>query len=172
MSGSTGAVSAPGGGTSGVTSTAPDSGTGTAVQNWPHVSFLELAALPTAVPCGRLHTRQVLWEWNLDYLADDAELLASELLSNAVKASWSADGTGLIAVRLLADRGRLLIEVWDQSPGDPRPRQADFESESGRGLAVIEAMSSRWGYQRVSNHRKVVWAELLADAGSHGGTVR
>jgi hypothetical protein len=50
---------------------------------WPHLSLLKLAALPTAVPCGRLHTREVLWEWKLGYLADDAELLTSELLSNA-----------------------------------------------------------------------------------------
>jgi anti-sigma regulatory factor (Ser/Thr protein kinase) len=53
---------------------------------WPQCSSLELAALPTVVPCGRLHTRQVLREWKLAHLADDAETLVSELLTNAVKA--------------------------------------------------------------------------------------
>src|ERR1700680_2977299 len=48
-----------------------DSGVGTAFHGWPHVSFLELAALPTAVPCGRLHVRQVVWEWQLGHLAAD-----------------------------------------------------------------------------------------------------
>src|ERR1700683_5444752 len=53
------------------------------LQVWPHVSILELTALPTAVACGRLHTRQVLWEWKLDTFADDAEVLASQLMNNS-----------------------------------------------------------------------------------------
>jgi anti-sigma regulatory factor (Ser/Thr protein kinase) len=138
-----------------------DSGVGTAIHGWPHVSFLELAALPTAVPCGRLHARQVLWEWQLGHLAEDAETLVSELLTNAVKASSSPDGVGLVVLRLLANRERLLIEVWDHNPDDPQPRQADAESESGRGFSVIEALSSRWGFRRLSYSVKVVWCELL-----------
>ncbi len=140
-----------------------DSGAGTAIQNWPHVSFLELAALPTAVPCGRLHARQVLWEWGNQYghLAEDSETLVSELLTNAVKASSSPDGAGLVVLRLLANRERLLVEVWDHNPDDPQPRRADAESESGRGFSVIEALSSRWGFRRLSYSLKVVWCELL-----------
>lgn len=128
---------------------------------WPMVSFLELAALPTAVPCGRLHAREILWEWRLHHLSVDAELLVSELLTNAVKASWSSAGAGLIALRLLANREQLLIEVWDDSPADPQHRYGDSASESGRGLSVIEALSNRWGYRRVTACRKVVWCELL-----------
>ena len=129
--------------------------------DWPHCSFLELAGLATAVPCGRLHTKHVLREWQLDHLIDDAETLVSELLTNAVKASWSPQGAGLIALRLLADRERLLIEVWDQSPADPQPREAHDESESGRGFTVIDAISHRWGFRRTSHSQKVVWCELL-----------
>jgi anti-sigma regulatory factor (Ser/Thr protein kinase) len=140
----------------------------TAIQNWPHVSFLELAALPTAVSCARLHARHVLWEWRLGQIAEDSELLVSELLSNAVKASWSAHGPGLVALRLLADYERLLIEVWDHNPGDPQPRQADCESESGRGFTVIEAISHQWGYERVSASLKVVWCELLIGGSGNG----
>jgi anti-sigma regulatory factor (Ser/Thr protein kinase) len=135
--------------------------------HWPHVSILELAALPTAVPRGRLHAKQVLWEWQLSHLANDAELLVSEALSNAVRASWQSGDT--IALRLLANRERLLIEVWDHNPADPEPRQADDESESGRGLTVIQAIANRWGYQHVSATLKVVWAELLTKAGLYEG---
>src|SRR5713101_5872411 len=46
---------------------------------WPLQSRLELAALPGAVPCARLHARQLLWEWGLATLAETAELLISEL---------------------------------------------------------------------------------------------
>lgn len=129
--------------------------------DWPKVSLLELGALPTAVPCGRLHARHVLREWLLGHLAADAELLVSELLSNAVTATRSAGETELIALRLLASPHQLLIEVWDRSPAVPRPREADDDAENGRGLAVIEALSHRWGFRHVSADLKVVWCELL-----------
>ncbi len=57
---------------------------------WPNHSTLELGALPSAVPCIRLHTTLVLREWQLAGLADAAELVASELATNAVQASSSA----------------------------------------------------------------------------------
>src|ERR1035437_2091178 len=57
---------------------------------WPLQSRLELAALPSAVPCVRLHARQLLWEWRLAALAETIELLVSELATNAVNASPDA----------------------------------------------------------------------------------
>jgi hypothetical protein len=42
---------------------------------WPLHSFLELGALPGAVPCARLHTRHLLWEWGLATLTDSTELV-------------------------------------------------------------------------------------------------
>ena len=48
---------------------------------------LELGAFPGAVPCARLHARQMLWEWRLTGLSDIAELLISELVTNAVQIS-------------------------------------------------------------------------------------
>jgi hypothetical protein len=51
---------------------------------WPLRSYLELGALPTAVPCARLHARQLVWEWGLNGLAASTELLISELATNAV----------------------------------------------------------------------------------------
>jgi anti-sigma regulatory factor (Ser/Thr protein kinase) len=100
---------------------------------WLNSSVLELAALPTAVACGRLHIKQLLWEWKLDTIADDAETLVSELLTNAVRASRSPRDASFIALRLLANRRQLIIEVWDQNPHDPQPHRADFDAEHGRG---------------------------------------
>jgi hypothetical protein len=54
-------------------------------------SYLELGALPTAVPRARLHARHVLWEWGLNGVAPDSELLVSELVTNAVKATAGRD---------------------------------------------------------------------------------
>ncbi len=50
-------------------------------------SYLELAAAPGAVPRARRHTRHMLAAWKLGHLADDAELVVSELLTNAVRAT-------------------------------------------------------------------------------------
>ena len=54
---------------------------------WPLRSYLELGALPTAVPCARLHAVHVLRDWDLRDLSDDAALIVSELVTNAVTAS-------------------------------------------------------------------------------------
>src|SRR5215831_12776343 len=119
MSGGTGAVWAEG--RSGVRQSA-ESATPVPVPprpTWPQVSLLELRALPTAVACGRLHAKQVLWEWKLDHLANDAVTLVSELLTNAIQASRTPQGAGLVTLRLLANHQQLIIEVWDQSPENP-----------------------------------------------------
>jgi hypothetical protein len=60
---------------------------GTVTQAWPLQTHLELAALPTAPGCARDHVRSLAHEWGLPGLADTAELLVSELVTNAVQAS-------------------------------------------------------------------------------------
>jgi hypothetical protein len=59
-------------------------GTGTALRR---MSVLELAPLPGATSCARLHAVHVLHEWGLRALADDAALIVSELITNAADAS-------------------------------------------------------------------------------------
>ena len=80
--------------------------------SWPLRSYLELGALPTAVPCARLHARQLAWEWGLDGLAESTELLVSELVTNAVQAMEQQDDQPAVRLRLSSDNARLLIEVW------------------------------------------------------------
>ena len=58
---------------------------GSPEDQWPLHSFLELGALPGAVPCARLHARHVLWEWGLASLTDDTELLVSEMITNGCR---------------------------------------------------------------------------------------
>ena len=125
-----------------------------------HESHLVLGALPGAVPCARLHTRLVLAEWGLARLNDTAELVVSELITNAVDVSVVLPDRPPIALRLLASEKSLVIEVWDQSPLDVEPREADADAECGRGLTVVAALSDRWGSKRTGPRRKVVWAEL------------
>jgi len=108
----------------------------------PRRSYLELGALPTAVPCARLHARHVLWEWGLNGLAPDSELLVSELVTNAVKATAGRDEAA-IRLRLSGDSARVLIEVWDADPRAPAPEDLgergtpDPQEEGGRGLFLV-----------------------------------
>ncbi|MGH3068165.1 MAG: ATP-binding protein, partial [Streptosporangiaceae bacterium] len=137
------------------------SGTRTAHQrSWPLVSSLEFGALETAVPCAQLHASTVIHEWGIGGLADDAELIVSELVTNALKASQSLREIRPFALCLRSDYKRLIIEVWDHCPREPRSALAGGDAEGGRGLLVVEALSARWGYERMGYSTKVVWAEL------------
>jgi anti-sigma regulatory factor (Ser/Thr protein kinase) len=124
-------------------------------------SVLEFAPLPGAIPCARLHTVHILHEWGLRELTDDAELIVSELMTNALTTSVALPERPPITLRLLASDASLVIEAWDQSPFDLEPRETDADAEHGRGLAVVAALSHRWGADRTGYHRKVVWAELV-----------
>jgi len=104
---------------------------------WALRSYLELGALPTAVPCARLHARHLLWEWGLNGLASDAELLVSELVTNAVKAT-AGQQQAAIRLQLSSDSASVLIEVWDADPQPPAPKDLtedgtpDFQEERSR----------------------------------------
>jgi anti-sigma regulatory factor (Ser/Thr protein kinase) len=131
-------------------------------------SHLVLGALPSAVPCARLHTRLVLAEWDLKPLAETAELLVSELVTNAVRASAGlpARHLGLPTVQLWlsADHERVLIEVWDADERMPVCEQPDPSAEHGRGLFLVETLSENWGTYRPAGYPgKIVWARCGAD---------
>lgn len=134
---------------------------------WPLCSSLELGALPTAVPCARLHARHLLREWGLNDLASSGELLVSELVTNAVQATAGHATHAPVRLRLSGDGARVLIEVWDADPRPPAPRDLgedglpDLEEEGGRGLFLVATLSTRWGWYPVQDPAgKVVWCEL------------
>lgn len=135
----------------------------TARGHWSLRSYLALGALSTAVPCARLHTRHVLWEWGQKSLAEDAELVVSELTTNAVTATQAIESLHPVRLWLLSDGSRTLVLTGDASPHAPRRTDPDEgEADGGRGLLLVEALSCNWGWYFI--HRvdvtKVVWAEL------------
>jgi anti-sigma regulatory factor (Ser/Thr protein kinase) len=130
---------------------------------WPLRSFLELGALPSAVPCARLHTRQLLWEWQLTDL-NDAELLVSEIVTNAIQVIQADMHRAPVRLWLLADRARLLILVWDASPLPPVCMDASADTENGRGLLLVQTISARWGWHFLPDKGgKVVWALAVVE---------
>jgi anti-sigma regulatory factor (Ser/Thr protein kinase) len=142
-----------------------------AVQHRPHPprllkdrpprAVLDLGAVSTAPGCARAWTRQVLREWQLSFLSDTAELIVSELTTNAMLASRRLDRP-FIRLILTLERGELAISVHDYCPSTPEPRNAGDEHEDGRGLLLVEAVSSRSGWYTVEDGApgKVVWAAL------------
>lgn len=133
-------------------------------------SGLTLAAVPTAVKCARVFARQRLSRWGLNRLIVDAELVLSELVTNAVNATgttnpaprWSElHNLALITVRLVITQDSLVIEVWDRDPSPPVPRQPEQADEGGRGLLVVAALCHRWNYFFPESGGKAVWGELV-----------
>ncbi|MGW7003056.1 SpoIIE family protein phosphatase [Streptomyces sp. NPDC054933] len=103
----------------------------------------------------RAATRQ-LTDWGLDETAFVAELLLSELVTNAIRY-----GTGPIQVRLLHDRS-LICEVSDASSTAPHLRQAATTDEGGRGLFLVAQLTQAWGTRYTANG-KIIWAECALD---------
>jgi anti-sigma regulatory factor (Ser/Thr protein kinase) len=129
---------------------------------WPLQDFLELGALPSAVSCARLHARLVIQEWGLAPLANNVELLVSELVTNAVHASWRFGSALPVRLWLLAGRERVLIIVWDASPHAPIRAEVSAEAGSGRGLMLVAAISAQWGTSATPSGGKTVWALITA----------
>lgn len=91
-------------------------------------------------------------------LLDDALLVVSELVTNAVK-----HGDGEITLRLWPGPDLVRIEVTDESPRYPEPVESDLDDEAGRGLQIVGALASSWGATPASTSwGKTVWVELAA----------
>ncbi|MGX1132897.1 PAS domain S-box-containing protein [Streptomyces glaucescens] len=116
---------------------------------------------PRSVGRAREYARGQLLSWDLEPLVDTAELLVSELVTNALRY-----GEGEIRLRLLLDR-TLVCEVWDSGLVQPRRRRARDTDEGGRGLQLVGLLSAAWGSRRT--HRgKTVWFELPLPDGENG----
>ncbi|QKW23477.1 SpoIIE family protein phosphatase [Kitasatospora sp. NA04385] len=101
----------------------------------------------------RRFTRATLDAWGLSALTDYAELVVSELVTNAL---LHADAPRRL--RIFRDR-TLTLEVSDAGGQPPRLRSSAEEDEGGRGIHLISELAHRWG-SRPTKHGKVVWAEI------------
>jgi serine phosphatase RsbU (regulator of sigma subunit)/anti-sigma regulatory factor (Ser/Thr protein kinase) len=117
-----------------------------------HVSW-KLPAELTSARKARSLIRRPLRRWDLAELIPTAELLVSELVTNAVRYAQ-----GRIGLRLVVEGG-LVCEVLDDSAALPRLRHPGEEDERGRGLQIVSQVAQRWGARRTSAG-KVVWCEL------------
>jgi hypothetical protein len=115
-----------------------------------------------AVGDARRFTRSTLQRWDLEGLLDSVELVASELVTNALRYGLTTDTTenAETAVRLSLVRWstRVVCAVRDPSSYGPAVKAPDWVAESGRGLHLVESFSETWGWHPLLGTGKVVWA--------------
>jgi len=123
-----------------------------------------LGTHPESVKTGRDFTRVTLGLWGMSMLIDVAELVVSELVTNALRhgvpAARRLASDHCVRLRLLAEAPFMMCMVADPGHGIPVIQDADPEAESGRGLTVVEACCVRWGWHLLDEGGKVVWALL------------
>ncbi|MFD6531646.1 ATP-binding protein [Streptomyces sp. NPDC060184] len=118
---------------------------------------VELQALPSRIGQVRRIISAQLRYWHLDLLIDHAALGVTELLTN-VHRHAEPDKSCTVDIELLLDR--LTVSVHDHDPRLPSVNVADTFATSGRGLALIAAVSESWGVRPGDGAGKVVWFTL------------
>lgn len=116
--------------------------------------LMTVPSVPSSVSAVRRFAVEACRRSGLGQVSDTVALLVSEVATNAL-----VHGSGDVRVSVVAAGHLVRVEVADDSPGWPRPRRAGPEAEGGRGLALVEALSSSWG-TRAEGEGKVVWFEI------------
>jgi CheY-like chemotaxis protein/anti-sigma regulatory factor (Ser/Thr protein kinase) len=117
-------------------------------------AVVDFAEDVVAVREARAIVRDLLDRWGFHDLIDDAALVVSELVTNAVTHASSAG-----AVVVNRSGGGVRIEVRDHGAGDPDPKDPGESAEGGRGLMVVSALANAWGVD-TAPQSKSVWVEL------------
>lgn len=109
-----------------------------------------------AVADARSFLREMAAAWSVEGVLDEAELLLSEIVTNALV---HTEGGASLGLRLDATSRTLTISVQDSSTRHPTERHADDEALGGRGLGIVEVLAADWGVE-VDGGGKTVWATL------------
>ncbi|MEV5798454.1 SpoIIE family protein phosphatase [Streptomyces collinus] len=120
------------------------------------VATWDIPADPALVAPIRKQVVDQLERWSLTGIAFTAELVVSELVTNAIRY-----GARPIRLRLIHDAATLIVEVSDTSHTAPHLRRAKTFDEGGRGLLLVAQLTQRWG-SRHTAEGKTIWAELDA----------
>jgi anti-sigma regulatory factor (Ser/Thr protein kinase) len=123
----------------------------------------ELPPDHTAPSLARRFVGSTVRGWGFDGLVSDAQLLVSELVTNAI---LHARSSVTLAVR--QDPSCVRVEVCDGSSAPPRLRAYGPEAVTGRGMQLVDRIAWRWGVT-ARDEGKCVWFELAISAGEWVG---
>ena len=115
-----------------------------------------LPADTRAVGTARAYLRTTLIAWDLGATADTAELVVSELVTNALLHTGS---TAALTLRHDVRRSLLCVGVEDSSTQHPQPRESGDEATGGRGMHIVQLVAARW-WVAPHGSGKTVWADL------------
>ena len=118
------------------------------------VATWDIPADPSLVAPIRKQVVEQLDQWNLSEAGFTAELVVSELVTNAIRY-----GAHPIRLRLIHDATTLICEVSDTNHTAPHLRRAKTWDEGGRGLLLVAQLTQRWGSRHTADG-KTIWAEL------------
>ncbi|MET9116065.1 ATP-binding protein [Streptomyces longwoodensis] len=108
--------------------------------------------------------RETITEWGLRYLIDDLTTIVNELTTNAVQHALAppeqARSTAWLGIARTASA--VVCAVTDPSPTPPTSSRPEQLAETGRGLLIVNALTSQWGYAPTPSNGKAVWARLPA----------
>lgn len=120
------------------------------------VTSLELPPDRAAAAKARHFVGETMQAWNFDEVIPDAELLVSELVTNAVLHARSTS-----RVTIERNGNTLRVSVFDTSLTRPRLRNYGPEAVTGRGLLLVDRIARRWGVEQLPTG-KTVWFEIDA----------
>ncbi|MFF2502868.1 SpoIIE family protein phosphatase [Streptomyces sp. NPDC058067] len=116
---------------------------------------------PAALTEARHMIRAAVRAWGAGERADEIELVADELITNAL---MHTDGPAVVTVRVItASDRRLRVDVEDTSSALPRRREAGEDGVSGRGLLLVDLLTDVWGVD-ARGSGKCVWCEFVVPA--------
>ncbi|MGW2088809.1 SpoIIE family protein phosphatase [Streptomyces sp. NPDC001880] len=116
---------------------------------------------PEALSSARHMIRAAVRAWGAKARADEVELAADELITNAL---MHTDGGAIVTIRVLTGpERRLRVDVEDRSSALPRRRDAGESGVSGRGLMLVDRMADLWGVESRGSG-KCVWCEFIIPA--------
>jgi hypothetical protein len=126
---------------------------------------IALRPVPESARAAREFTAATLRRWYLDPLIDDAALIASELVTNAVTHGACAGED--VELTWSYHVSRLICVITDRAAEPPVIAWGDADAESGHGLHIVGALAAAWGWTMLGTGEKAVWAALHLPAGAH-----
>ncbi|RSN67265.1 ATP-binding protein [Actinomadura sp. WAC 06369] len=131
--------------------------------------IISLLGTPAAVGIARTLAGARLRKWDCYRILDDALLIVSELVTNAARQTPHEE----LRFQISRDAAGVIIAVWDSSPEIPKPKplfeltledldmdEDTFDNSGGRGLPIIQTLSTTCGVTRDPHGGKWVWARL------------
>ena len=118
------------------------------------------------VRAARQFARTTLSGWGLDPLVDDVAVVSTELVTNALRygVPEAAPSPEPVWMGLLRQGNTVLCAVFDPGSGVPVVKSPGHFAESGRGMHVVEALSTDWGWTEPDQSGKAVWAMFSVGA--------